>query len=205
VLRVWDAQTWELRFPIDLEPESKAQIIWADFTENSQQILVWQLLDRGRDNVLTVLDADTGEVHSKVVADGVRFLNDFLSCNGDGTRVALSDKVRDGSDSELLSVYSITPSGAGAHAEYVLNFSFRRRDNQPAAFSSDGRRIAVADDRAIRILDVPGGREVFAVHGHTRPITHLKFSPNGQVLVSASEDVMKFWDAIPKEVESPAK
>ena len=89
------------------------------------------------------------------------------------------------------------------------------------AFSPDGQRIAAAGDasnsansgsgpRGIDLAKVPSnphkpggevkvwgaetGREIWTLTGHTRKVSSLAYSPDGQRLASAAQDGVKLWD-----------
>jgi eukaryotic-like serine/threonine-protein kinase len=63
--------------------------------------------------------------------------------------------------------------------------------------SPDGKRLAGGigyQDTAIRIWDAETGRLVTRMEGHTGYVTKLRFSEDGQTLVSASSDqTVRFW------------
>jgi WD40 repeat protein len=72
------------------------------------------------------------------------------------------------------------------------------------AYFPDGSRLATtADDHAIRIWEAKNGRAVLEITGHTSPVFGLAVSPDGQLIASASSDVLvgsgdhsvRVWDA----------
>jgi WD40 repeat protein/serine/threonine protein kinase len=56
------------------------------------------------------------------------------------------------------------------------------------AFAPDGRTLAVADDRTVRIWDVSTGRLLEVLRGHDGVLTSIAFSPDGKTLVSGGTD-----------------
>ena len=56
------------------------------------------------------------------------------------------------------------------------------------SFSPDGKRILAAAANTARIWDVRTGESVFALEGHTAPVTSASFSPNGSVIATTSTD-----------------
>jgi WD40 repeat protein len=75
-----------------------------------------------------------------------------------------------------------------------------------AAFSPDGRRVAVAGKQGdIRVYDAGTGREVLTLRGHGGPIHTIAFSPDGKRLLSASDDgSARVWDVAPPAQGSPS-
>ncbi len=56
------------------------------------------------------------------------------------------------------------------------------------AFSPDGRLLAQAQEREVRLWDLHSGQEVGVLDGHRGPLTALAFAPDGKHLASASSD-----------------
>ena len=53
-------------------------------------------------------------------------------------------------------------------------------------------------DATIKLWDVKSGEEVGVLRGHTAAIGSVEFSPDGNRLISASQDqTIKIWDATP--------
>src|SRR5262249_20226155 len=63
------------------------------------------------------------------------------------------------------------------------------------AFSSDGRTLAVAVDRVVRLWDVGTGSLVARLEGHEGKVKCLAFSPDGTRLAPGAYDQMvRLWD-----------
>ena len=54
------------------------------------------------------------------------------------------------------------------------------------AFSPDGKRVAAAGGKHLKVWDVEGGQEVFADDDPTRHAQAVAFTPDGKTLVFAS-------------------
>lgn len=63
------------------------------------------------------------------------------------------------------------------------------------AFSPDGTLVAAAVEREVRLWDLRVGKEVRRFTGHQGEVNAVAFAPDGQVLVSASDDgTLLVWD-----------
>jgi len=64
------------------------------------------------------------------------------------------------------------------------------------AWSPDGRRLATAQDRAIKIWDTTSGEQLLQLTGHRDVVQSVAWSPDGKFLASGAPDKLtKIWDA----------
>jgi WD40 repeat protein len=67
-----------------------------------------------------------------------------------------------------------------------------------AALTPDGRRLVTAGRKHpdAHVWDVASSAEIAALNGHTAPLTDAVFSPDGQQVITASEDgTARVWSA----------
>ncbi|MGW2398128.1 nSTAND1 domain-containing NTPase [Kitasatospora sp. NPDC001664] len=64
-----------------------------------------------------------------------------------------------------------------------------------AAFSPDQRTLATADlDKTVRLRDLPTGKTIASLTGHSATISALAFSPDGKILATAERDKTSLWE-----------
>jgi RNA polymerase sigma factor (sigma-70 family) len=77
------------------------------------------------------------------------------------------------------------------------------------AFSPDGRLLAVADTKHLRLWEIAARRELRPFEGHRGAVNSLAFTPDGKALVSGSEDgtalIWKVENLIPPIKDSEPK
>jgi len=62
------------------------------------------------------------------------------------------------------------------------------------AISPDGKTLAVTGKQAITLWDAGSRKKIASLDGHTADVKTIKFSPNGELLVSGSEDKsVRLW------------
>lgn len=72
------------------------------------------------------------------------------------------------------------------------------KDHDPSdvllSLSGDGRRLAAAAGRSLRVWDTATGDELFARAGHRGPVQGVAFSADGRSLLSESRPIVCRWD-----------
>jgi WD40 repeat protein len=116
----------------------------------------------------------------------------FLSAGGDGRSVAFSP-----------GGFLVATAGRGVKVfDAATGTELAKFDSQlhhygwrAIAFSPDGRLLAVADTKRVKLWEVAPRRELNGFEGHCGAITSVAFTPDGQALISAAEDcTAMIWD-----------
>lgn len=80
-------------------------------------------------------------------------------------------------------------------------------DGRFAAFTPDGKQVAVVNGKVVTLHDAATGQEVRKFEdGHDGPVLEAAFGPDGKLLVTAGEDTkLRLWDAATgeKKQETP--
>lgn len=71
-----------------------------------------------------------------------------------------------------------------------------KRSATRMALSPDERRLAIATtDHEVQLLNAQSGEQITTLQGHTDAITSLRFTQDGELLISSSLDqTVRFWD-----------
>ena len=81
-----------------------------------------------------------------------------------------------------------------------MRHDFVRRTLEPKSvtYSADGRLFAIASGAEIKVWDLRSGVLLHSLTGHSKAVTGLAFSPNGDRLASRSpeDQTLKMWDLI---------
>ena len=100
----------------------------------------------------------------------------------DGTKIASS------SADKTIKLWDIATGKATSTLTMETAVSF-------VAYSPDGQRLASATPLTVTLWDVDTGRKTATLRGHTNIVFCVAFGPNGDRLVSASNDnTLKLWD-----------
>jgi len=77
-------------------------------------------------------------------------------------------------------------------------------DGFNCAFSPDGTLLASGYHGGLKLWDVVNRKELGTLSGHSGAVTAFVFSPDGSLLVSASQDyTLKIWDTVSKNKRGP--
>jgi WD40 repeat protein len=201
-VKVWDAQTGQETLCLKghtgrvqcvaFSPDGKRLVSgsakYAGLTPLPGELKVW---DAQTGQQTLALDGHTGPIHSMAFSPDGKCL---VSGSGDGfdqqgTRLPGGVKVWDTrTGKEILSlkgdtvwVYSVAFSPDG-----------KRLVSVSGGYAEQGRLIPAE----VTVWNAQTGDEMLSLKGHTSSVRSVAFSPNGQRLVSGSDDkTVKMWDA----------
>jgi RNA polymerase sigma factor (sigma-70 family) len=129
------------------------------------------------DNRLRLRDAATGEVRATLPFEGPAELIDAVVFSPDGRALATCHHGG--------AVYLRDPQ-TGAVRQRLRGFTEAAWDG---AFSPDGKWLAAAGDRAVRVWEVATGAELLHLEGHEARVTGVAFGPDGRTVLSCSDDL----------------
>jgi WD40 repeat protein len=177
-VRVWESDSGRMAF--ELRGHGDA-VTGVDVSPDGRRICTSSRYDR----TARVWDAATGESLSAIEQDGLS----SAEFSPDGKLILA---VADQGEAVLWEATSgrrlhpLTGSYARMRgASWVLS----------AGFSPDGSRVALVDWHP-SVNDAATGKPLFELEGHTRQVRDIRFSPDGQWLVTAGEDrTARVWRA----------
>jgi WD40 repeat protein/tRNA A-37 threonylcarbamoyl transferase component Bud32 len=172
--RLWDAASGALLARLPHE----APVLRVAFSADGTRIATGTHVSGPLAASVVIWSADGEPRHRLSARGGLQ----ALELSPDGTRLLTGTATDEVSlwdpDSGAL-VFRLARSDDGAEVPY----------GAPCAFSPDGQLLACGDRKgAIRIWSPRTGRELAVLRGHQKRIQTVRFSPNGERLVSASQD-----------------
>ena len=100
----------------------------------------------------------------------------------------------------LLMSMMVMPSPANALDPLFLNAGKWTKD---ITFSPDGQKLAIADNKVIKVFDADSGTLLNTLEGHTKTVSAVSFSPDGTRLASSSWDKsVLVWDLSTDTIET---
>jgi WD40 repeat protein len=181
--RVWDADTGQAVTPVMPLAGEPQQAL---FTPDGSRVAVL-----GPGDLLQVFEAGAGKAQFSHVLS-VKAAGRGLTLSPDGAALAVltsqTVEVRDVATGKLK-------AGPFRHAGLV----------EHAAFSPDGRRLAVADaDGSAYLWDLAGGRPAGPPLRHGQPLRQVAFCGDGRRVATVAEDrSARVWDAATGQPMSP--
>lgn len=184
-VRLWDLKTgkvlWHarredkgVRFPADIGRHRPL-----GFSHDGKSLVSF-----GHDTVVHLWDAATGkEVRwFRTDADVAALSPDGKFLLTMGEHVAAPDGTSEMSGAAPPRLYDLTKGGE------PRPIKFHPKVARAAAFSPDGRTVALASGADIALVECPSGKVIRELKGHEDLILDLAFSPDGRLLVSGSYD-----------------
>jgi WD40 repeat protein/class 3 adenylate cyclase len=217
ILSVWDAETQEIAFEVDLRGEISA----IDWSPDGSYLVASTFTERA-----TVFDADGKQV--AVLDEDGEILGVAFSADGRSIATAVTQPQNPAENRVVLWDWeaervlgTIEPVGATAVAfdprgselavarsdgrvdihslpglERSRSFEAHSGPVNEIVYGPDGARIATAgEDATVRLFDTATGRQQLVLRGHTYLVTGIAFSPDGTNLASAAPDgLVRVWE-----------
>uniref|UniRef100_A0A6C0C8B7 Uncharacterized protein n=1 Tax=viral metagenome TaxID=1070528 RepID=A0A6C0C8B7_9ZZZZ len=72
--------------------------------------------------------------------------------------------------------------------------TFQSFDDHPVAYSHDLKMMAIGSDKNVNVIDLPSGKVVKQLIGHTDKITYIRYSPDDSQIITTSLDLdVRIW------------
>jgi WD40 repeat protein len=220
-LRLWRLSTWQQRdFTLDVERLSAL----AFHPDGEQLVLVGseavQMVSLNTGEVRRRLTGPGYQVEGLALdrkgqwlaARGFHRLNDGLNYQGEITLWNLTDEKSRSllAPSQIRDVVMNLAFNAEGQLQAVLTDRTLRSWNpadgretsrmplahvSPTVFRGDGRLLAFANSNDIGLIDLPSGKPIFTMTGHSGAVSSLAIDAHGQRLASTGYDnKLKIWD-----------
>jgi WD40 repeat protein len=181
VVKVWDARTGQIAFPLPAGSEIDAVAISPDGRH---------LITGGTDRTVRVWDAQNGEPVGTLGAHDAEIRG--LGFSRDGRHLASVSGVG------TVKLWDATLLGEKQEARRTIR-AWANHGALNLAFSPDGRRlVGGGKGETVKIWDVQSGEEIHTLRGHKGDVLAAAFSPDpdGRWVASAGEDsTVKVWNS----------
>jgi WD40 repeat protein/tRNA A-37 threonylcarbamoyl transferase component Bud32 len=179
-VQVWDAATGDLKHRLDghaLQASCVAYSRDGRFLATGDWGGVVRIWDVKTGKLLKTLEISVPGWPVACVAFSPDPEGEFLAAGYFDNRVAVWDTATESIHRTLV-----------GHTGYITSVAFHPHDAR--------RLVSAGEDRAVRIWDVPAGREILQLRGHVDNCSGLAFRPDGRQIASASYDqTIRLWDA----------
>ena len=183
-LKLWETETGQIIQNFEGHTEAVSAVA---FSPDGQQVLSGSF-----DKTLKLWDVTTGKIIRTL--EGHDDAVSSVAFSPDG-KYALS-----GSQDKAVILWKL------ADGDSVRSFTGHKKAVLSVAFSPDGQfAISGSEDKTVKLWEVDSGKNIHtfkrevhsfsAVAGHTKAINSVAFSPDGQFILSGSNDKsLKLWD-----------
>jgi WD40 repeat protein len=184
-VRIWDVATGKDRCRLAIEPGQRAARVV--LSSDGRHVTAYE----GRTTAI-VWDTATGK---QLRTLGSGYPADAVAYSPDGRRVATFRN----SLPPRLTVWELPSSKELWHCNYSCSQGGEAL-HRSLAFSPNGKIIALADWKNLRIWDAESGKEGPVLAGHRAPVAKVVFSPRDRTWISADADCVCEWDAEHRQV-----
>lgn len=172
-IKIWDARTGEVQRSI----HAASELMPVAFMPDGRSIV-----GGSTGNTVRIWDIATGEVLRSYKGHTGLVLSAAVSPNGK----ILASSGEDG-ELRLWNIQEETLMASTPNPKLLV---------EALAFSPDGKTLAGSADNDIRIWNGATGRQIRELKGHTKLVSSLQYSPDGELLLSGSYDrEARLWNA----------